>query len=104
MYNGTKQQSVNVYQYAFSATASFGNTYIYADKKGASETVSYTANFIPTLQSDEVKDWCDVTINKSNKTITVKVKQNNTGKTRSGYINLMYNGKNKASMRIYQEG
>lgn len=104
MYNGKKQQSVNIYQYAFSASASFGSSYIYADKKGASETVSYTANFIPTLQCDEVKDWCDVTINKSNKTVSVKVKQNNTGKTRSGYIYLMYNGKNKASMRIYQEG
>lgn len=104
MYNGKKQQSVNIYQYAFSATASFGSSYIYADKKGTTEAVSYTANFIPTLKYDEVKDWCDVTINKSSKTITVKVKANATGRTRSGYIYLMYNGKNKASLRIYQEG
>lgn len=104
MYNGKKEASMQIYQYAFSVTASFASSYEYVQKKGGTVTVNYTANFNPTFVYDGIKDWCDVSINKSTKKVSVNVKPNTTGRDRSGYINMMYNDNKKASFRIYQEG
>lgn len=103
-YKGKTIASVSIYQYAFSPSASFASYTIYLEKAGETKTVSYTANFSPTLQYDDIKNWCTVSINTTNKTVTVKATKNDTDFRRSGYIYLMYNGRNIASTEIYQYG
>lgn len=104
MYKGMKIETIYVYQYAFSPSASFSSNYLWMEKKGETRTVSYTANFTPTINYDGIKSWCNVSVDTNSKTITITASENTTDWQRSGYIRILYNEKEKASIRIYQYG
>ena len=106
LYNGKEITNFEVYQYAFyPSVSSISSSYLIIDQEGETRTVTYTANFTPTLSTDEVKDWCEASIDTAQKTITIKVKPNyNTGYSRSGYIYMMYGSKKVQSIQIYQRG
>ncbi len=104
MYKDKKMESVYVYQYAFTPTASFSSNYIWLEKKGETRTISYTANFTPTINYDGIKSWCSVSVDTNSKTITLTASKNTTDWQRSGYIRILYDGKEKASVKIYQYG
>jgi len=95
---------IEVSQYAFSPSASFSSNYLWMEKKGETRTVSYTANFTPTINYDGIKSWCNVSVDTNSKTITITASENTTDWQRSGYIRILYNEKEKASIRIYQYG
>lgn len=103
-YNGNTLGKVEVSQYAFSPSASFSSNYIWLEKKGETREIPYSANFTPTVKSDDIKSWCNVSIDTNSKTITITAKENTTGWQRSGYIYLLYKDKEKASIEIYQYG
>lgn len=101
-YNGKTIGKVEVTQYAFYPSSSVSNSYLYISSDGETKVMTYTANFIPTVQYDEIKNWCDVSLDTNAKTITLNVKPNKEESTRSGYIYLMYKGKKMESVNVYQ--
>lgn len=103
-YSGKTYGKVEVSQYAFSPSASFSDYSIWLEKNGETRTISYSANFTPTIDYDEIKSWCNVSIDTSSKTITLTAKENTTDWQRSGYIYLLYKNTKKASIQIFQYG
>lgn len=104
-YNEKTIYKYEICQYAFSPNvSSISNTTLYIDKKGETRTITYKANFKPTIEYDNMKDWCDASIDTGNSTITVTVKpySSNSSSRRYGYLYMMYKGKKVQTIDIYQ--
>ena len=102
-YGGKTIKKVEVSQYAFYPDCSVSNSYLYIKPTGDTQTVTYSANFTPTLQYDEIKDWCEASIDTDNKAITITVKPVSSS-SRAGYIYIMYGKKSTASIQVFQAG
>lgn len=105
-YKGKTIGKCEVCQYGFTPyISSISNTTLYMDKNGETSTITYKANFKPTIQCEYMTDWGEASIDTDNSTITVTVQPySGNGSRRLGYLYMMYKNKKIQTIDIYQYG
>lgn len=105
-YEGNTIGNCEVCQYGFTPyISSISNTTLYMDKNGETSTITYKANFKPTIQCEYMTDWGEASIDTDNSTITVTVQPySGNGSRRLGYLYMMYKNKKIQTIDIYQYG
>lgn len=105
-YKGNTIGNCEVCQYGFTPyVSSISKTTLYMDKNGGTSTITYKANFKPTIQCEYMTDWGEASIDTDNSTITVTVQPySGNGSRRLGYLYMMYKNKKIQTIDIYQYG
>lgn len=105
-YEGNTIGNCEVCQYGFTPyISSISNTTLYMDKNGGTSTITYKANFKPSIQCEYMTDWGEASIDTDNSTITVTIQPySGNGSRRWGSLYMMYKNKKIQTIDISQYG